>query len=105
MLITMKDLRKIIEALAECKGWKRPPREDLTDLPMLLAQLYKEKNELCMPATEIAKNANIAKGLLDGGLQTCSIIHDFLQANANADLNNLPTTCEEKCEKVTLTSD
>ena len=54
-----------------------------------------------MSAEEIAKNANIAKGL--EGLETCSVIHDFLQANANADLNNLPTTCE--CEKVTLTSD
>ena len=100
---TREDLRNVIEALAECKDWEKPPREDLTDLPMLLAQLYKEKNELCMPAAEIAQNANIAKGL--EGLQTCSVIHDFLQANANANLNNLPTTCEDKCEEVTLTSD
>lgn len=100
---TKEDLRKVIEALAECKGWEKPPREDLTDLPKLMAQLYKEKNELCMSAEEIAQNANIAKGL--EGLETCSIIHDFLQVNANADLNNLPTTCEEKCEKVTLTSE
>lgn len=86
-----------------------PPEElDLTDLPVLIAELYQKNGSLCITPEEFASSKNMNLGLIK--LSECEIMYNILASNSGvSDWKEIAQACrnEQSCvkgEEITFTS-